>query len=178
MKNIILLFLALISLNLLSQKQKTTTFHRMLILNEERKMLVVKIKNKDFWVTPGLYQNSKQSIKKGMDSIAKTYGLDVVDVKLRGIYGLKKLLENYYSTRNIFVMKTNTVNTKLPKILDNAKWLSINKAVKLINIPHINFFIKDVFQFPEMLRFGTVSIVKIDGKNVSKIEEEFYSLEK
>jgi hypothetical protein len=179
MKNInLLFFIAFIGLNLKAQEPKITTFHRMLILNENGKMLVVKIKNKDIWVTPGLYQNTTQSIKQGLDSTAKTYGLNIVDVKLRGIYGLKKPSQNYYSTRNIFVMKTNSTHTKLPEILDNAKWLPIDEVLKLINIPHINIFIKDVFKFPNKLRFGTVESQKIDGKMVPEIIEEFYSLQK
>lgn len=173
---LILFFIALVGLNLKAQEPKITTFHRMLILNEEGKMLVVKIKNKDIWVTPGLYQNTTQSPKQGMDSIAKTYGLKIVDIKLRGIFGLKKPSENYYSTRNIFVMTTNASNTKLPKILDDAKWVSIDEAIKLITIPHITIFIKDVFKFPKKLRSGTVAIIEVDGSKVPKIEKEFYSL--
>ena len=55
----------------------------MLVLNKDKKLLVVKLKNHDLWVTPGLYQNSSQTIKQGIDSIASTYGIKISDMQLR-----------------------------------------------------------------------------------------------
>ena len=103
-KIILILFIAFTTISVNAQESKVTTFHRMLILNKENKLMVVKIKNKDFWVTPGLYQNSKQTIKQGIDSVASTYGIKVYNLKLRGVYGLKNSTQNYFSTRNVFAM--------------------------------------------------------------------------
>ena len=179
MKKILLvLLIALMGISVNAQESEVTTFHRMLILNKENKLLVVKIKNKDIWVTPGLYQNSKQTIKQGIDSIASTYGIKVFDVSLRGIYGLITPSKNYYSTRNIFVMKTDSIDVLLPEIIGEALWLDINEAVKRINFPHINDFIKDVFMFPSVIRYGTIERVEINGKRISKISEEFYGTKK
>ena len=161
-----------------AQKKKITTFHRMLILNEKNEMLVVKIKDKKVWVTPGLYQNTKQSIKQGIDSIASTYGMKVFDIELKAIYGVKNPSKKYYSTRNIFVMKTKSIHSKLPVILDKAEWISIEESEKFINIPYVNWFIQDVFKNPNVTRFGTVEKQLIEGKLTPKIVEEFYNFKK
>lgn len=177
-KKLLVLLIAFISINAKAQESKITTFHRMLIFNKENKLLVVKIKNKDFWVTPGLYQNSKQTIKQGIESIASTYGIKVSNIELRGIYGLITPLQNYYSTRNIFVMKTNATDVLLPKVVDEILWLDVNEAVKQINISHINDFIRDVYLFPNDIRSGAVERLERNGKLVSEISEKFYSLKK
>jgi len=177
-KMLLVLLIIFISISVKAQESKVTIFHRMLILNKENKLLVVKIKNKDIWVTPGLYQNSKQTIKQGVDSIASTYGIKVFDVSLRGMYGLTTLSKNYYSTRNIFVMKTDSIDVLLPEIIGEALWLDVNEAIKRISFPHINDFIKDVFMFPNDIRFGTIERVESNGKFISKKSEEFYSSKK
>lgn len=175
---VILLLFVFLSLSLKAQENKMTTFQRMLILNDEEKMMVVKIKDKDFWVTPGLYQNTKQTIKEGIDSIAETYGLQVFDIAFRAMYGLSTPTKNAYSTRNMFVMKVKTNHTKIPAILDKVEWLTIDEAMQRINIPHINFFIKDIFDNQNSIRFGTVEKQMIDGKLTPIIVEEFYSFKK
>ena len=177
-KKLLVLLIAVISISAKSQESKVTTFHRMLVLNEEHKLLVVKIKNKEVWVTPGLYQNSKQSIKQGIDSIASTYEIKVFDMELRGMYGLKNPSQNYYSTRNMFVMKTDSEDMLLPEIIGEALWLDIDEAVEQINIPHINDFIKDVFLFPNHVRSGTIERYESNGKLIPKVTEKFYSLKK
>lgn len=179
MKQVLLvLLITAMNFTVKAQESKITTFHRMLILNKENKLLVVKIKNKDVWVTPGLYQNSKQSIKQGIDSIAATYKIKVFNVELRGVYGLKNPSQHYYSTRHIFVMRTNSMDVFLPEIIEKALWLDVNEAVKKINIPHINDFIKDVFMYPNTIRYGTVERFESNGKLESKISEKFYSTKK
>ncbi|WP_452227337.1 hypothetical protein [Lacinutrix cladophorae] len=177
-KALLVLSLAFICITVKAQESKVTTFHRMLILNKENKLLVVKIKNKDIWVTPGLYQNSKQTINQGIDSIASTYGIKVFDIKLRGMYGLKTRSKNHYSTRNIFVMKTDAIDVLLPEIIEEVLWLDINEAVKRISFSHISDFINDVFMFPNAIRYGTMERGDNHGNYESKISERFYSSKK
>jgi len=177
-KIILILLIAFVTISVKAQESEVTTFHRMLILNKENKLLVIKFKNNDFWVTPGLYQNSKQTIQQGIDSIASTYGIKVFDIELRGMYGLKSPSQNYYSTRNIFVMKTNSVEVLLPEIIGEALWLDAKEAVRQINIPHINDFIKDIFMYPNNVRSGEVERFKRNGKLASKISEKFYTINK
>lgn len=179
MKNtLLILLIVFIGIPAKAQESKVTTFHRMLVLNKENKLLVVKIKDKDIWVTPGFYQNSKQSLKQGLDSIASTYEMNVFDIELRGMYGLINPAQNYYSTRNMFVMKTDAEDLILPDIIGEAIWLDINEAIKRISFPHINYYIKDVFMFPNTMRYGTVERFMSNGKLESKISEEFYGTKK
>ena len=177
MKKILLvLSIAFISISTKAQESKITTFHRMLILNKENKLLVVKFNNRELWVTPGLYQNGKQTIKQGIDSIAATYGMRIYDMQLRGVYGLKNTSQKYYSTRNMFIMKTDTKHVKLPKIIGKVKWLSLNEANKLISFPYINDFIKDVFMHPKNVRSGAIERFISKGKQASRILENFYNI--
>ncbi len=172
---LLVLLIVFMGISVKAQESIVTTFHRMLVFNKENKLLVVKIKDKKLWVTPGLYQNSKQTIKQGIDSIASTYNIKVFDVELRGMYGLKNPSQNYYSTRNIFVMKTDSVDVLLPNIIGEAVWLDVNEAVERISIPHIQFFINDVLIYPNDIRYGTVERFESNGKLKSKISEKFYS---
>ena len=177
MKKILLvLSIAFVSISINAQESNVTTFHRMLVLNKENKLLVVKIKNKDLWVTPGLYQNSNQSIKQGIDSIAATYGMKIHDTQLRGMYGLKNTSQKYYSTRNMFIVKTTSKIVKLPKIISEVKWLSLNEAYKLISFSHINDFIKDVFMHPNNVRSGAIERFNSNGKHTSRVLENFYNI--
>ena len=75
MKNIlILLFLVTCQSSFAQKHGKVSTFHRLIINNSENEIMMVKIKNKDVWVTPGFYQDSVQFIKEGLHEIASTYG--------------------------------------------------------------------------------------------------------
>jgi hypothetical protein len=176
-KILVVLLIAFVSVSTKAQESKVTTFHRMLILNKENKLLVIKFNNKELWVTPGLYQNSKQTIKQGIDSIAATYGITIYDMQLRGVYGLKNTSQKYYSTRNMFIMKTDSKVVKLPKIIGEIKWLSLNEANKLISFPHINSFIKDVFMHPKNVRSGVIERFNNNkDKQASRVLENFYNI--
>lgn len=177
MKKILLvLLIVFVSVSTKAQENKVTTFHRMLILNKENKLLVIKFNNKELWVTPGLYQNNKQTIKQGVDSIAATYGITIYDMQLRGVYGLKNISQKYYSTRNMLIMKTDSKIVKLPEIVGEVKWLSLNEANKLISFPHINDFIKDVFMHPKNVRSGAIERFMSKGKQASRVLENFYNI--
>jgi hypothetical protein len=64
----------------------------------------------------------------------------------------------------------------LPEIIGEALWLSVDEAVKQINISHINYFIKDISKFPNTIRSGTVERFDNNGELVSKISENFYNI--
>ncbi|UQD56915.1 NUDIX hydrolase [Flavobacterium sp. K5-23] len=171
-------FLLLISLNTFGQVEKEiAVFNRLLILNSENELLVVKIQNTDTWVTPGFYQ-TKQTIRQGLDSIATTYGLKIEVPELKGIFHLKRDINGELSNsiRNIYTAKTKDRELKMPKGIDNAKWLPINKAVELITFPHINIQIGQIMNNPDKIWGGSLSQFKENGNWKTKILQEFYVL--
>lgn len=173
---IILLFCITMSFCFAQEKLKTSIFHRMLIQNKNNEILVVKLKNKNFWVTPGLYHNGRQTVQQGIDSIAKTYGITVEKIKLQAKYGLQIPGKKSFSTRNMYTMRTTSNVTQLPKIIGQYKWLSIDEAVQTINIPHINDFIKDVFSHPDKIRGGIAEMTTKNDDRYSKIVQDFYTI--
>jgi len=153
-------------------------FHRLVILNSEYELMVVKIENTDFWVTPGLYQTNELSIKKGLDSIALTYGIKIEDIKLNGVFILKRELNGEKSTsiRNIYTAKRKEGIIKNPNGIEKIKWLSVHKAMEQITFPHINAMIEKIMTKPNEVWGGTLLQYKENEDWKSKIIENFYTL--
>ena len=153
-------------------------FHRLVILNSENELMVVKIENTDFWVTPGIYQTKELSIKKGLDSIALTYGIEIEDIKLNGVFILKREINGEKSTsvRNVYTAKSKESIMKKPNGIEEIKWLSVDKAMEQITFPHINAMIEKIMTKPNEVWSGTLLQYKENEDWKSKILEEFYSL--
>lgn len=160
MKKLIFAFLCLIVNSAFAQStSKITTFHRMLIVNENDEIMIIKIKDVDFWVTPGLYQNDHLTIKQGLDSIASTYGLQLSEPKLRAIFTLKSERNGKpsLSTRNVFIMRTKNPETKKPDLIEEIKWLKLNDALAQLTFPHIAMMTESIFAKPDQILGGTIS---------------------
>jgi hypothetical protein len=171
-------YLLLISLNSFGQAEKEiSVFNRLLILNSENELLVVKIENTDTWVTPGLYQ-TKQTIRQGLDSIASTYGLKIEIPELKGVFLLKRDINGELSNsiRNIYTAKTIDKELKIPKGIDDVKWFPIDKALEQITFPHINLQIRQIMNNPDKIWGGSLSQFKENGNWKTKILQEFYVL--
>lgn len=174
-----LVFLMLLAnINSFGQADKENSiFNRLLILNSENELLIVKIENADTWVTPGFYQ-TKQTIKQGLDSIASTYGLKIKTQELKGVFLLKRDINGELSTsiRNIYTAKTKDKELKKPKGIEDAKWLPVDKAIKQITFPHINLQIEQIMNNPNKLWGGCLSQFKENGQWKTKILQDFYVL--
>ena len=153
-------------------------FHRLVILNSQNELMVVKIENVDFWVTPGIYQTKELSIKKGLDSIALTYGIKIENLKLNGVFILKRELNGKKSTsaRNVYTAKRKEGTLKRPTGIEKIKWLSANKALEIITFPHINEMIAKIMDKPNEVWSGTLLQYKENEDWKVKILEEFYTL--
>ena len=174
----LVIFMLLASINSFGQVEKEiSVFNRLLILNSENELLVVKIENADMWVTPGFYQ-TKQTIRQGLDSIPSTYGLKIEMPELKGIFLLKRDIngELSTSTRNIYTAKTKDRELKKPKGIEDAKWLPVNKAVEQITFPHINAMIEQIMNNPKKVWGGYLSQFKDNGQWKTKIVQDFYVL--
>ena len=72
------------SVNVAGGKEADKLFHRLLLLNDKQELLVVKIKNTDFWVTPGLYATSDEPTEQKLHEQAAEYGLSLSELDLKG----------------------------------------------------------------------------------------------
>ena len=176
----VFVFLFLFNVNsLISQHSgEVSIFHRLLILNADNELMVVKIENSDFWVTPGLYQNDRQTIKSGLDSIAGTYGLQIYDPSFKGMFTLEREINgtHSYSLRNVFLAWVKEDHLVLPQGISDVKWLPINKATELISFPHINTMIRQVMEHPGVIWGGSLLQYKDHEGFKTRILEEFYPL--
>lgn len=177
MKKLLLATVLLIATsNLIAQN--ISTFHRMLILNEQNELMVIKIKEYDVWVTPGLYQNDHLTIKEGLDSIASTYGLTLSNPELRGIFTLRSEVgdKKSLSTRNMFVLQTNERETKSPDLITEVKWLRIDEATQLLSFPHISSMAKHVIDNPGQVWAGTLLQQRENNLPTAEVIEDFYAI--
>lgn len=153
-------------------------FHRLLLVNAQNELMVVKIENTDFWVTPGLYQSKEQTIKIGLDSVASTYGLKLTEIHLKGTFMIKRELNGASSAslRNVYTAKVQKGMAKRPEGISEIKWLSVEDAMKTITFPHINLMIKQIMSNPNDIWGGTLLQFKENDTWRAKVLEEFYGL--
>ena len=177
-KVLAIIFVVLVYSQNTQAQSDISIFHRLLIFNSNNEMMVVKIENRNFWVTPGLYQSKEQSIKSGLDSIASTYGVDLKEIKLKGTFILKRDLNGKRSTslRNVYTATVKNISEKKPKGIDKIIWLSPEKALKQITFPHINAMIEQITRNPDQVWGGTLLQFRENDLWKTKILEEFYAL--
>jgi len=175
-KLIILLIIFTVQLGNAQDDKGISVFHRLLILNSNNELLVVKIENTDFWVTPGINQNSEQTIKQGLNSISETYGIKTESPELKGVFLLKRDINDVMTTslRNVYTAKLANGKLKKPTGIEEAKWVSVQDALKIITFPHINAMIEKITNNPNQVWGGT--LLQFKEKNVwkTKLLEDFY----
>ena len=179
MKTVILVLSLLFSYPAFSQvKEDISIFHRLLIVNSENEVMVAKIENTDIWVTPGFYHNTKQAIKTSLDSIAATYSEEANSPQLKGVFTLKRDLDDKVSTslRNVYLIRVNTLKKTLPSGIGEVKWLPLEEALQLITFPHISAMIEQIMNNPKQIWGGTLLQFKEDDNWSMKLIEEFYPL--
>jgi len=177
MNRILLLMIPFLALSLFAQEnEKISEFHRLLIFNAQNQLMVVKIKNTDFWVTPGLYSQNTELTNENLHKLASEYGLTVTQPILRGVFVLKNKKTNTDSNRYFFNVKVNGGDIKTPDNIEAIKWLPVDEALKVITFPHINILIKQVMDNPEVIWGGTVLRYKEGNKLKSKMTKSFYPI--
>lgn len=177
MHKVLLLLILLFNQSILAQQTSTpSTFHRLLVFNENNELLVVKVKNSTRWVTPGWYQDNRLTIKDGLDELAASYGLTITTPTLRGVFTLRTAQNNEISTRLLYSAKIASGTIKLPEIIEEVRWLATNKAMELITFPHINAQLDQLSKFPHTIWGGSQLMYQEDGAYKSKTIEAFYPL--
>lgn len=174
MKKILLLIGMLFSQALFAQElPKTSTFHRLLFLNEKNELMVVKIKNSNRWVTPGWYQDERLTIAQGLDTLAASYGVKITAPVLRGVFTLQG---SQVSTRLVYTTKIKSGELKMPDLIEEIRWLPTQQAVETITFPHIRTQITQLSKHPDVVWGGTQTMYQENGVYGSKVVEDFYPL--
>lgn len=155
---------------------KISTFHRLLIVNDNNEVMAVKIKNSERWVTPGWYQDDHSSIKTGLETLAGTYGLSITTPILRGVFTLKGPKENELSTRLIYVVKIKGGKLKSPDSIGEIRWLNLQQVSDIITFPHISTQIRQIMLYPGQVWGGTQIMTQESGIYGVKIVEDFYPI--
>jgi len=178
MSKLVLIIFSLCTFSSLAQgNEKNTEFHRLLIFNKASELMVVKIKNTEYWVTPGLYGQVKLDINNNLNALAAEFGLTISLPNLRGIFTLKNKKSQAESKRYFY--NTNVIGQviKKPDNIEEIRWLSLNAAVKMITFPHINMLINQVTNHPKYVWGGTILRYKDDNEFNAKLVEGFYPIE-
>ncbi len=173
---IMIMMAVLLSSVYAQENNENTEFHRLLISNEKNELLVVKIKNTDFWVTPGLYAVHNDSINNKLHQLAEDYGLTLTALTLRGQFQLKNKKTQVVLNRHFYRAHVNQYMPKIPDNIDSIRWLPFVEAMKLMTFPHIKLLTKQVIDYPDLLWAGTVLRYKKDHEYKAEIVEPFYQL--
>lgn len=178
MKKVLLLPLILLfSQSIVAQEtEKPSTFHRLLVFNNQNELLVVRVKNSNRWVTPGWYQDNSLTIKDGLDELARSYGIKVIAPTLRGVFTLRTEQNPQISTRLIYSTKIAGGKIKMPDMIDEIRWLSVSKAMEIMTFPHINAQLEQLTKFPDNIWGGSQLMYQENGVYKVKIIEGFYPL--
>lgn len=171
---IALIFVLLASNQAFSQETKLTNFHRLLVMNENNELLMVKVKGNGLWMTPGVYQTGDLIISKGLENVAADYGLKIDRPALRGMFVLRTDFDNSTNVRNFFVANSSNDITKMPVYVSESRWMKPAEAYKVMGIPHISEMIKQVLANPTKVSGGTLRQFKKGNKHHVEQVEDFY----
>ncbi|MBI1751206.1 MAG: NUDIX hydrolase [Acidobacteria bacterium] len=176
MKTVFLLLMLLVSsLPAAQTAPRPSIFHRLLIFNEKNELLVIKIKSAHRWVTPGWYQDDRQTIREGLDGEAAGYGVRIAPPVLHGVFTLKGP-EHETSTRLIYTTSLKGGAFQAPGSVEDAKWLPVAKAMETLSFPHISAQIDHITKHPETVWGGAQLMTLENGVYGHKTLEAFYPI--
>ena len=164
-----------------SHKVLATTekaFYRLNIVNQNNELMVVKIANRDLWVTPGLYSGVNDFEIAKLKALAAEYGLTISPPALRGKFQVKPSPEQSFGTRYFYrAMALNEVQ-KQPEYVELVRWLPLEAALKQINLPHIVYLTRQTELFPEQRWQASIARFQENGQHKIKVTRDFQVMAK
>ncbi len=183
-KLLIVLVFTVFQSNVAQENNTVSVFHRLLIYNSDNQIMLVKIKGKgaEVWVTPGIYQDSNQFIKKGLDDLVKTYGIETSSPELKGVFSVQyendekkeMWLRNYYTCK--YIKGDIHFPKNQPFTVSEIKWVSLEKSLEMLSHEFVKLMLEQTHNNPNLVSGGSISVFKENHKVKVKIEEEFYPL--
>lgn len=161
------------------KKADNYTIQRLLIFNNKKEILLEKGING--WMTPALRSNENQSLKEGLDSLAKAIGISIKIGRLAGVYTYKfKGLPDHkeVSYRTHYTAKYTGGQLIQLQQPDRAyKWFPIKTATDSISNEALRAETNQIIKFPKTVWGGSFLYTYKDDKFESIImTEDFYSL--
>ena len=128
-KLILFILISQMNLSIFAQQQGgLPIFHRLFIFNEKNEVLLVKINNTDYWVSPGIYQDETDYVQGSIETLAEAYGLTISSPVLRGMFMLRYADNTKLSIRNVFSASTKDGVSERPEFVSEVKWTKLDEA--------------------------------------------------
>lgn len=150
------------------------TVHRLLILNDNNEMLMAK--EQHVWATPSYVYKDRQYVKESLDSLANAYGIKIVDIKLHGQFSYKYDYHPHATLRHYYVARYANGKVKIPKGMNEAKWMPISEAIETNTVTSIKEITQQITQFPNTVWGGSFLVSHVGDEHPTKIVEAFYPL--
>jgi hypothetical protein len=153
------------------------TIQRLIVYNDKKEILMEK--NWSGWQTPALRSNQNQSLKEGIDSMAKTIGISIDPIKLSGIFtykyeGLPDHKEVSYRTHYSAKYKSGELIQTKDK---EYKWIPIKEAIDKIGMEALKSETNQIVTNPKTIWGGSFLLTYKDGKlQTLNLVEPFYPL--
>lgn len=177
MKHLALSLLALLLIaTTVSAADRPSTFHRILLLDDADRILVIKIKDYDVWVTPGWYQDQDQTVREGLTGLMAGYGVTMTAPELRGVFTLSHEDKQDMSTRLFHVARLMGGDLVLPDIISEAKWLPLEEATALFSFEHIAVLTRQVLEHPDVVWGGAMTRRGEGFGQQASVTDAFYPL--
>jgi hypothetical protein len=166
-----------------AKKTDNYTIQRLIVFNAQKEILMQR--NKFGWFTPSIRSNENQSLKEGLDSLAKAIGISVEPVKFAGIFTYKydglsdhNGLVSYRTHYTTSYKSGELIQPKDPKDSTRQfKWLPIKEALDIIGMSALKAETMQIINHPEAIWGGSFLLKYKDEKLESiKMVEDFYSL--
>jgi hypothetical protein len=197
MKNIITLLLTLFATKIIfaqdsnkiltaksvNKKIDNYTIQRIIVFNAKKEILMQR--NRFGCFTPSIRSNENQSLKEGLDSLAKAIGIVIEPIKLAGIFTYKYdglpdhiglvSYRTHYKTKYI---SGELIQYKDPKDSTRLyKWMPIKEALEAIGMQALKEETTQIILYPKKIWGGSFLLsYKNDVLQSIKKLEEFYSL--
>lgn len=156
--------------------ENVSIFNRILLFNDKQELMLVKIKDRDFWVTPGWYQDDSQNVRQGFKALLENHGLQLTSPELRGSFTLTTEGKEGLSIRNFYVARLQGGHEKLPDGIAEIKWLPLEQALDLITFRHISILTQQIMSYPDVVWGGAIERFGDDFAREAKMTEDFYPL--
>ncbi|BDX04817.1 hypothetical protein [Planctobacterium marinum] len=174
MRQILKLLLLFVSI---AAHANETAFYRLNIVNDHNQLLVLKIKDRDLWVTPGFYKTPEQFEISQLYDLAADYGLTVSTPKLNGEFDVSMAPDKPFQKRIFYSAMANGKLQRTPDYIESWQWLAWPEALAQIkpSLPHLALLLNQTQQFPEQVWHVRLQRELHDGKPTLTILEDFNS---
>ncbi|PXA96440.1 hypothetical protein DMC47_17520 [Nostoc sp. 3335mG] len=156
------------------------TTQNLIIVNDAGEVLLQR--NFMGWSTPGARYDKRLTIHEGLADLARTYGVEIGDVRLAGLFSYRYGYTPAISTRSHYRARLTGGSARAPAGFDDLRWFAPDAAIAAIasdsqkSPPALVELMRQMLSRPETIWTGAFYIWQ-DGETYrSKILEPFAPL--